>query len=230
MRVEGGRHTTLTPDTERWLKRCANALATECRQRGARGAVGLANDREGQRRRQPEHGRHAQAPDAGAQRRTQGRGHHGTVRSPLGSSCSAVTGQPMRKCDCWHEPVAFCTSAENKRCFGAEELQLVLGFLSVFCDSKALLHPIGSCITASTLSYQQQPSACAVSVGLLVRLRLDRQHRQHADDSWCAPRRMEREVCGGRLWYPDCQAANSDLPKALPENFADAGATAQAFV
>ena len=34
---------------------------------------------------------------------------------------------------------------------------------------------------------------------------------------------MEREVCGGRLWYPDCQAANSDLPQALPENFTDAG-------
>jgi len=35
---------------------------------------------------------------------------------------------------------------------------------------------------------------------------------------------MEREVCGGRLWYPDCQDANSDLPQALPENSADAGA------
>jgi hypothetical protein len=34
---------------------------------------------------------------------------------------------------------------------------------------------------------------------------------------------MEREVCSGRLWYPDCQAANSDLPQALPENFTDAG-------
>ena len=38
------------------------------------------------------------------------------------------------------------------------------------------------------------------------------------------PARMDREVCGGRLWYPACQDANSDLPQALPENFADAGA------
>ena len=40
----------------------------------------------------------------------------------------------------------------------------------------------------------------------------------------CMPVRMERELYGGRLWYPDCQEANSDLPQALPENFVDAGA------
>ena len=32
-------------------------------------------------------------------------------------------------------------------------------------------------------------------------------------------RRFEREVLGGRLWFPACQAANSDLPEALPANF-----------
>ena len=26
-------------------------------------------------------------------------------------------------------------------------------------------------------------------------------------------------MCGGRLWYGSCQAANSDLPQQLPESF-----------
>ena len=36
---------------------------------------------------------------------------------------------------------------------------------------------------------------------------------------WC---RFEREIFGGRLWYPTCQAANGDLPQQLPENFTSA--------
>jgi hypothetical protein len=35
--------------------------------------------------------------------------------------------------------------------------------------------------------------------------------------------RFEREVLAGRLWHPPCQAANTDLPDALPDTFPSVG-------
>lgn len=36
--------------------------------------------------------------------------------------------------------------------------------------------------------------------------------------------RFEREILGGRLWHPSCQAGNADLPEALPDSFECVGA------